>query len=188
MEEVLMMVTSPMQQKPLWESQQSMKQVQHHASSFDDGNIWHVAWWIDGQSVMVARQMSGDHQCALIKKLVVPIQLRCWKCWWPMKQFHHKANSFNAQNVLYILIVWWAVRVMQITINWLGWYGRGAESGYHMTPWLLDFWFWFIIKTVMGVMSEWCMQWRQRIWCWWLCAGLITVGAILDYLDAFWLC
>ena len=66
MEEVLMMATSQMQQKPLWESQQSMKQVQHHASSLDDGNIWHVAWWFDGQSVMVARQMSDDHQCALI--------------------------------------------------------------------------------------------------------------------------
>jgi hypothetical protein len=37
-------------------------------------------------------------------------------------------------------------------------------------------------------MSEWCIQWRRRIWCWWWCAGLITVGAILDYLDDFWLC
>jgi hypothetical protein len=43
------------------------------------------------------------------KKLVALIQRRRWKCLWPMKQIHHHADSFIAGNVLYILIVWWAV-------------------------------------------------------------------------------
>jgi hypothetical protein len=71
-----------------------MKQVQHHASSFDDGNIWHVAWWFDGQSVMVARQMSDDHQCALIKN---------WWCrysWGAESAGGQWSNSIVRQTVL----------------------------------------------------------------------------------------
>ena len=133
------------------EEGESMKQIQHHASSFDNGNTWHVAWWFDGQSVMVAWPMSDDYQCTLIKKLVALIRLSResaggrWSKSIVMRTFLTlemccKSWLFDGQSVI-------VVRAMSAYHQWAGLIRPRCWKWlwYHMTPWLLLFWLYFVM-------------------------------------------